>query len=138
MPGMREATTTGTRARKTVRRVAGLFHPYRGRVAILTALILASSGIGVVNPLLTKTVFDKALFPHGGAQSPKLGLLGVLVGVMIGIAVVGGALGVAQTFYAAVVGQRVMQDLRDRLYTHLQAMSLRFFTSTRTGEIQST
>src|SRR5437899_177903 len=128
---MQEQTTNGAGARKTVRRVAALFRPYRGRVAILTALILASSGIGVVNPLLTKTVFDKALFPHGGGQSPKLGLPGVLVGVMIGIAVVGGALGVAQTFHAAGVRQRVMQDPRDRLYPHLQAMSLRFFTSTR-------
>src|SRR5205823_633778 len=36
-----------------------------------------------------------------------------------------------------VVGQQVMQDLRNRLYEHLQSMSLRFFTATRTGELQS-
>src|SRR5439155_13975660 len=49
----------------------------------------------------------------------------------------GGAIGVGQTYFASIVGQRVMQDLRDRLYSHLQRMSLRFFTGTRTGEIQS-
>jgi ATP-binding cassette subfamily B protein len=120
--------------RRLVPRVFGLFRHYRGRVAALALLILASSAIGVVNPLLTKTVFDDALFPPGG---PDLTLLYILVGIMIVIALVGGALGVFQTWVASVVGQRVMQDLRDRLYSHLQRMSLRFFTGTRTGEIQS-
>jgi ATP-binding cassette subfamily B protein len=122
--------------RRLVPRVFRLFGPYRGRVSVLALLILASSGIGVVNPVLTKYVFDKALFPHGQA-GPNLSLLYVLVGTMIAIALVGAALGVGQTYFASVVGQRVMQDLRDRLYSHLQRMSLRFFTGTRTGEIQS-
>src|SRR5262245_5291723 len=120
--------------RRLVPRVFGLFRQYRARVGILALLIVCSSAIGVVNPLLTKSVFDNALFPEGG---PDLTLLYVLVGVMIVIALVGGALGVFQTWVASVVGQRVMQDLRDRLYSHLQRMSLRFFTGTRTGEIQS-
>jgi ATP-binding cassette subfamily B protein len=115
-------------------RVFALFGPYRGRVAALALLILVSSAIGVVNPLLTKSVFDNALFPAGG---PDLTLLYVLVGIMIVIALLGGAIGVGQTWVASIVGQRVMQDLRDRLYSHLQRMSLRFFTGTRTGEIQS-
>jgi ATP-binding cassette subfamily B protein len=119
---------------RLVRRVFGLFRHYRRRVAVLALLIVASSAIGVVNPLLTKSVFDNALFPAGG---PDLTLLYVLVGIMIVIALVGGALGVFQTWVASVVGQRVMQDLRDSLYSHLQRMSLRFFTGTRTGEIQS-
>jgi ATP-binding cassette, subfamily B, bacterial len=120
--------------RRLVPRVFGLFHQYRGRVAVLALLIIASSAIGVVNPLLTKSVFDDALFPQGG---PDLTLLYELVGIMIVIALVGAAIGVGQTWVASIVGQRVMQDLRDRLYSHLQRMSLRFFTGTRTGEIQS-
>jgi ATP-binding cassette subfamily B protein len=120
--------------RRLLPRVFGLFRHYRGRVAGLAVLILVSSAIGVVNPLLTKSVFDNALFPPGG---PDLTLLYALVAIMIVIALVGGAIGVAQTWVASVVGQRVMQDLRDSLYSHLQRMSLRFFTGTRTGEIQS-
>jgi ATP-binding cassette subfamily B protein len=120
--------------RRLVPRIVRLFRPYRGRVGVLAVLILASSGIGVVNPLLTKEVFDQALFPAGG---PDLTLLYVLVGTMIGIAILGALIGVGQTYLASIVGQRVMQDLRDRLYSHLQRMSLRFFTGTRTGEIQS-
>ena len=56
---------------------------------------------------------------------------------MIASPIVAAAVGVLQTYLTKIVGQRVMQDLRDRLYEHLQAMSLRFFTATRTGEIQS-
>jgi ATP-binding cassette subfamily B protein len=44
---------------------------------------------------------------------------------------------IGQTYLSNIVGQRVMQDLRNALYRHLQRMPLRFFTSTRTGEIQS-
>jgi ATP-binding cassette subfamily B protein len=63
----------------------------------------------------------------------------VYVGVtwMILIPIITSVIGVGQTYYANLVGLKVMQDLRDSLYTHLQRMALRFFTSTRTGEIQS-
>jgi ATP-binding cassette, subfamily B, bacterial len=119
-----------------LRRVARLFRPYRGRVALVVLLILITSGLGVVNPLLTKQVFDKALFPPGDS-GPNFDLLYVLVGVMILVPVVAAAIGVVQTYLTTVVGQRVMQDLRNRLFEHLQSMSLRFFTATRTGELQS-
>ncbi len=122
-------------SRGLVRRVALLFRPYRRRVALVCVAILFSAGLGVVNPLLTKVVFDQALFPSSG--QPNLHLLYVLIGIMVAVAVVGGAIGVGQTYLTSVLGQGVMQDLRNRLYAHLQAMSLRFFTSTRTGEIQS-
>src|SRR6266540_2079955 len=121
--------------RGLVRRVAGLFRPYWRRVVLVCLAILVSAGLGVVNPLLTKVVFDRALFPSSG--QPNLHLLYVLIAIMVAIAVVAGAIGVGQTYLTSVLGQGVMQDLRNRLYSHLQAMSLRFFTSTRTGEIQS-
>jgi ATP-binding cassette subfamily B protein len=119
-----------------LRRVARLFRPYRGRVALIVILILITSGLGVVNPLLTKQVFDKALFPPGNS-GPNLGLLYALVGLMILVPIVAAAIGVVQTYLTTIVGQRVMQDLRNRLFEHLQSMSLRFFTATRTGELQS-
>ena len=123
-------------SRGLLRRVAGLFGAYRSRLALLSGAILLSSGLGVVNPLLTKVVFDSALFPEGGGD-PNVRLLVFLVLVMLLTGALSSAIGVGQTYIASVLGQRVMQDLRNRLYSHLQAMSLRFFTSTRTGEIQS-
>ncbi len=128
--------------RKTVRRVVATFRPYRGKVAVVAAAIVVTSGLGVVNPLLIKQIFDKALFgnPAGscdGLPCPQLGTLYLLVGLMIVIPVVTSIIGVGQTYLANLVGLRVMQDVRNALYTHLQGMPLRFFTGTRTGEIQS-
>jgi ATP-binding cassette, subfamily B, bacterial len=120
--------------RATLRRVVGIFRPYKRTVVGVAVLILVTSGLGVINPLLIKVIFDQALFPPGG---PRLGLLWALVGLMFAIPVVSGLLGIWQTYLSNIVGQRVMQDLRNSLYAHLQRMHLRFFTSTRTGEIQS-
>src|SRR2546421_672836 len=117
-----------------VGRVAGLFKPYRLQVGFVLLSIFATSGLGVANPILSKVVFDRALFTGSGVH---LSLLYELVGLMIGIAIVQTLIGVGQTYMTTVVGQKVMQDLRNRLYEHLQSMSLRFFTATRTGEIQS-
>jgi ATP-binding cassette, subfamily B, bacterial len=64
-------------------------------------------------------------------------LLLLVSGLMILMPILSGGLGLWQTFINNVVGQNVMRDLRNSLYAHLQHMPLRFFTSTRTGEIQS-
>ena len=121
--------------KKMIYRIIRLFRPYRLRVMILGALIVVSAGIGVVNPLLIKVVFDSALFPSSGG--PKIDLLWLVVGLMSVIAVTGGTLGILQSYLTNKLGQGVMRDLRDTLYAHLQGMSLGFFTGTRTGEIQS-
>ena len=117
-----------------VRRIAGSFRPYSARVTAIALLILVTAGLGVVNPVLIRVVFDSALFPEGG---PDLELLWIIAGVMSVITIVSGGLGIVQTYQTNHVGQRVMRDLRDRLYRHLQSLSLSFFTDTRTGEVQS-
>ncbi|HEV8682634.1 MAG TPA: ABC transporter ATP-binding protein [Actinomycetota bacterium] len=121
--------------RATVRRVIRTFRPYRKTVTLVGALILITSAIGVINPLLIKVIFDQALFCGPGC--PNLGLLYWLVGIMVAIPIASGSMGIWQSYLSNVVGQRVMQDLRNALYAHLQRMPLRFFTTTRTGEIQS-
>jgi ATP-binding cassette subfamily B protein len=121
--------------RAPLRRVAGLFLPYRLQLLLVGVAILFTSGLGVANPLLIKVVFDRALFPSQGG--PNLHLLVLLVAVMGALPIVLGLIGLGQTYLTNQVGQEVMRRLRDALYVHLQAMSLRFFTDTRTGEIQS-
>jgi ATP-binding cassette subfamily B protein len=116
------------------RRIVALFRPYRARVGFIVAVIVVSSGLSVVGALLIKVVFDKALFPRGG---PNLHLLFELVAVLIAIPIITGVLNIVQTYYTNWVGNRVMRDLRDRLFGHLERMSLAFFTGTRTGEVQS-
>jgi len=113
------------------RRVARLFRPYRGRLAAVLALIALSAGLGMVSPFLLRDILDEAI------PEKDRDLLLMLVGGMIAISVATGVLGVAQTWLSNVVGQRVMHDLRAKVYRHLQRLSLAFFTRTRTGEIQS-
>jgi ATP-binding cassette, subfamily B, bacterial len=103
-------------------------------VAAVIALIVVTSTIGIINPLLIQAVFNKALFVHGG---PNIQLLVILVSIMAVVPIVNGAIGILQTYETTRVGQLVMRDLRDRLYSHLQTLSLAFFTGTKTGEIQS-
>jgi ATP-binding cassette subfamily B protein len=125
----------GDRAPRTMRRVVVLFRPYRRRLLAVALIVIVTAGLGVVNPLLIKLVFDNALFCGQGC--PNLPLLSWYVAIMIAIPVVTSVLGVTQSYLANVLGQRVMQDLRNSLYGHLQRMPLRFFTDTKTGEIQS-
>jgi ATP-binding cassette, subfamily B, bacterial len=120
--------------RVTVRRVAETFRPYRRKVAMVAVVILLSAALGVVNPILIKIIFDRALF---GPEGVQLRLLAGLVGLMVLIPIVSAGLGIFSAYLSNLVGLRVMQDLRNALYAHLQRMPLRFFTSTRTGEIQS-
>ncbi len=116
-------------------RTVRLFRPYRFQVIAVAVLILLTASIGVINPLLIRTVFDDGLFPASGG--PDMHLLWTLAAIMSSIAIANGLMGVLQTYMTNHVGQSVMRDLRDAVYAHLQGMSLGFFTSTRTGEIQS-
>jgi ATP-binding cassette subfamily B protein len=115
----------------SLRRVGALFAPYRLRLGGLLALIFTSAGLGVISPFLLRRVLDTAI-PHR-----DMTLLTLLVAGMIALSVIGGVIGVAQTWISNQVGQRVMHDLRAAVYAHLQRMSLAFFTRTRTGEVQS-
>lgn len=105
-------------------RVWKLFDRHRPAVAIVMALVLATSILGVVNPLLIQVVFDDALFPSDGGVD--VSLLVVLSVVMIVIAIAGGALGVYQTLVTNLLGQHVLRDLRARVYRHLQVPVLSF------------
>jgi ATP-binding cassette subfamily B protein len=116
---------------RTIRRIAAFFRPYRWQVAAVLASIVVTSLLGVVNPYLLKLLIDDAI------PSQDFAKLNLYVGLMIALPIASGLIGVAQTYLNNVVGQRVMQDLRNALYSHLQRMPLRFFTETRTGEIQS-
>ncbi len=116
---------------RTLRRIIAFFRPYRAQVAIVVVAILATSVLGLINPYLLKLLIDDAL------PSRDFGKLNLYVGLMIALPILTGLIGVGQSYLNNAVGQRVMQDLRAALYGHLQRMPLRFFTETKTGEIQS-
>ena len=113
------------------RRIGRLFAPHAGRLAVVVALIVAASVIGLAQPFLTRAIIDDAL------PSQDLAHLARLVAAMIGVAAAGAVIGVLQAWIATGVGQRIMHDLRTRLFSHLQRQDLGFFTRTRGGEVTS-
>ncbi|HEX7496874.1 MAG TPA: ABC transporter ATP-binding protein [Candidatus Limnocylindrales bacterium] len=115
----------------TARKIVVFFVPYRTEVGVVLGAILLTSCLGVINPILLKLLIDIAI-PHR-----DFGLLNLFVILMITIPIISSLIGVGQSYLNNKVGQSVMRDLRHALYSHLQAMPLRFFTETRTGEIQS-
>ncbi|MER5425827.1 ABC transporter ATP-binding protein [Streptosporangium roseum] len=117
--------------RAPLRRIVALFRPYRGRLAVVGALIALSSLVSLASPFMLREVLDDAI-PNG-----RTGLLTLLALGMVAVAVTTSVLDVVQTLISTTVGQRVMHDLRTAVYGHLQRMSLAFFTRTRTGEVQS-
>ena len=117
-------------------RIGELFRPYRVPLAVIIVLVLISAALGILPPLITQRVFDEGLFPPAGG-GPNLPLLAWLVGAMVAVYIVSALLGVVQTYFTARVGNRVMGDLRVKLFAHLQSMELGFFTRTKTGVIQS-
>ncbi|GAB2632047.1 ABC transporter ATP-binding protein [Nocardia goodfellowii] len=114
-----------------VRRILRLFRPYRTQLGGVAALVGLSSLVGLASPFMLRAILDDAL-PHG-----RTGLLGLLAGGMVLVAVLTSTFSVLQTYISTTVGQQVMHDMRSAVYAHLQRMPLSFFTSTRTGEVQS-
>src|ERR1700754_1386365 len=116
------------------RRIVRLFRPHRGVLALIVAMILLTSVLSVISALLVRRVFDDALFVPGG---PDLSVLYPLVAALIAIPIINGVLNVGQAYLTEVVGNRVLQELRNRLFAHLEQLSLAFYTATRSGEVQS-
>ncbi|GMA32818.1 ABC transporter ATP-binding protein [Litorihabitans aurantiacus] len=113
------------------RRIGGLFAPYTGRLAVVVALIVASSAIGLATPFLTREIIDHAL------PRQDVALLVRCVVALIAVAAATAVIGVLQTWLATGVGQRIMHRLRTQLFAHLQRQDLGFFTRTRAGEVTS-
>src|SRR4051794_37072072 len=108
---MRERPDVSAAERKqakevSLRRIGALFTGHRRQLAIVTAIIVASSVVAMAQPFLLREVIDDAL-PHR-----DLALLIWLVAGMIAVAAVTAAFGVVQTWISTTVGQQVMHRLR--------------------------
>jgi len=117
--------------RELLKRVYQYAVPYRLHLAGMLALLLASTGLGLVAPLVVRELIDHTI-PAGDLKR-----LVLLAFALLLIPVANGALAVVQRRLNALVGEGVIFDLRVALYSRLQRMSLRFFTNTRVGELMS-
>ena len=114
-----------------LRRVLAYARPYRWHIVAMLATILLTTGLGLVTPLLFRDLIDRAL------PAQDVSRLNLLALAMILVPILSGAVRVIQRKLNATIGEGVIYDLRVGLFSHLQRMSLRFFTATRTGELMS-
>ena len=109
----------------------GLLRPYRGRVALMFVALLAATAAGLAPPYLVGRAIDN------GIRAGGLGALQVIVGAFLLSALVYWGATYAQTYLVGWVGQRTLQDLRQRVFAHLQEMSIGFFTRRHPGVLIS-
>ena len=117
--------------RDLLRRVFAYGRPYRWALFGVLVTIFIISGLTVVPPLLVRELVDRAI------HEADLGLLTLLGAGMVAVPLVNALVGIAQRWMASAAGEGIIFDLRCGLYRHLQSMSLRFFTATKTGELVS-
>jgi ATP-binding cassette subfamily B protein len=119
---------------RTMRRVATLAQltrPYRKRTILAVASLLAAVGTALAPPYLAKLAIDN------GIAERDLTVLGWIVGAFLVAGLLNWAAGVAQTYYTGWVGERILTDLRNRLFSHLQRLSLGFYERNRAGAVIS-
>jgi len=114
-----------------LRRVLRYAAPYRWPIIGMLTLILASTGLTLLTPLIMRQLIDHTL------PQRDLGQLVWLAACLLVIPALGGFIGVGQRWLNALVGEGVIYDLRVALFAHLQRLSLRFFTNTKLGELMS-
>jgi ATP-binding cassette subfamily B protein len=114
-----------------VRRVFRFARPYRHLLVLTLLLILAQTGLGLITPLILRDLIDYTL-PNGDAARLNVLALGLVV-----IPIFSTILSIIIRRLNSTVGEGVIYDLRRGLFAHLQRMSLRFFTNSRTGELMS-
>ena len=115
----------------TLRRLVTLARPYRVRLGIAIALLMVATAVSLVVPLGLKGLLDSVFTRTDGALLNRLAL------GLLGLFALQAVLGVGGGYLLDWTGERVVADLRRRLYAHLHRLGLRFFAETRTGEITS-
>ncbi len=120
-----------TVTRQLLLRVLRYARPYTRQIIGMLVMILLTTGLGLVSPLIFRTMIDKVL-PAKDLQQLVLLAIALLL-----IPVLSGGIAVVQRRFNSSVGEGVIYDLRVALFARLQRMSLRFFTNTKVGELMS-
>ncbi|CAG0943914.1 partial Putative multidrug export ATP-binding/permease protein, partial [Anaerolineae bacterium] len=117
--------------RASLRRVLAYARPYALSIALTLLAIFLASLIDLVPPLLYRDLIDHTLPQRDFARLTWVAL------AMLAIPLTQGLISVGQRWLISRVGEGIIADLRQSLYAHMQAMSLRFFTNTKTGDLMS-
>jgi ATP-binding cassette subfamily B protein len=120
--------------RKTRRRLGLLWRltrPYRGRTALSVVSLLTATATALAPPYLAKYALDDAVHGHGGSR------LVVVVAIFVAAGLANWGMTYVETYLTGWVGERILADLRVRLFAHLQRLSLGFYERNRAGVIIS-
>lgn len=117
--------------RKTVTRVWEFSKPYRATVIGFLALIILGSVIAIIPTFAFRDIIDVAIADGNRSRLNWLGLIVVLAAIGAGV------VSMVERFLSSRIGEGIIYDLRDRLFRHVQAMPLGFFTQTQTGALIS-
>jgi ATP-binding cassette subfamily B protein len=129
----RDPSVTGRSLPKgTVRRILGIARPYRRDLSFFLTLVVGSSIIGVITPLLAGDIINRIARLHGNAA----GIVRIAL-VIAGLAVFDAAISLGTRWFSARIGEGVIYDLRSRVFEHVQRMPVAFFTRTQTGALVS-
>jgi ABC-type multidrug transport system fused ATPase/permease subunit len=115
------------RRRSKARFLVALLWPYKGRAALAFLAMLLATGAGLAPPLLAKEAIDAGIVPG------DVSALDWAVAGFVAAAVLYAGATYVQTYMVGWVGTRALQDLRERIFSHLQAMSIGFFTKRSPG-----
>jgi ABC-type multidrug transport system fused ATPase/permease subunit len=121
------------RGRK-VRWMIRLLRPYRGRMALMLLALLIETGAGLAPPYLAGQAIDVV---NAGSVTGDIGALNLIVAAFVGAGLLYAAGTYAETYLVGWVGTRALQDLRERLFSHIQSMSIGFFTRRSPGVLIS-
>ncbi|TFV85676.1 ABC transporter ATP-binding protein [Blastococcus sp. CT_GayMR16] len=116
----------------TVRRILGVARPYRRELTFFLLLVVASSVIGVITPLLAGDIVNRI----AGLKGTAGGIVRIAL-VIAGLAVIDAGISLGTRWYSARIGEGVIYDLRSRVFEHVQRMPVAFFTRTQTGALVS-
>ncbi len=122
---------------RLIRRLVGYVRPYRAAVALAIVLLLAASLADLAGPSLYRIAIDRYIAPPGapGRAAVELRGLAGVAAVYLLILAAGFAFRWAHSYLMQLVGQRVMADLRVQMFTHLQDLSVGYFTRTPVGRL---
>jgi len=116
----------------TVKRILGIARPYRRELTFFLLLVIASSVIGVITPLLAGDIVNRISGLQGTAgQIVRIAL------VIAGLAILDAGISLATRWFSSRIGEGVIYDLRGRVFEHVQRMPVAFFTRTQTGALVS-
>ncbi len=131
MAGNRDAIAGKSLSRRTILRVLSYASPYRWAITAFLIVIVIQALLGLAPALLFRQIIDKAI-PEGNR-----GLLHVLAAVVIAAAVFSSAMSFFERLYSSRIGEGLIFDLRVKLFDHVSAMPIGFFTRTQTGALMS-